>query len=99
MTSATVVKKGDVVGYVDDSFGSRTPVVAAADLTVTGWPGMGTQLTLATDAQGMPHSAKGGTAVGTLTLRSGPVAEAQVPVALQYDLTAPDFSKRLSRLG
>ncbi|MCC9306191.1 hypothetical protein LN042_03550 [Kitasatospora sp. RB6PN24] len=98
LTSVTVVKKGDVVGYLDDGFGSRTPVVAAADLTVTGWPGMGTQLTLARHPQDMSHSAKGGTAVGVLTLRSG-LVQAEVPVALQHDLTAPDYGKRLSRLG
>ncbi|WP_344640364.1 D-alanyl-D-alanine carboxypeptidase [Kitasatospora cystarginea] len=99
LTSATVLKKGEAVGYVDDGLGGRAPVVAAADLTMVGWPGMKTQLTLSADAKGVPRSAKAGTVVGVLILRSGAVAGPQVPVALQHDLSVPGLGAKLSRLG
>ena len=40
LTSAAVVKKGQVVGHVDDGLGGTTPVVATKDLTAVGWPGL-----------------------------------------------------------
>ncbi|WP_039635552.1 D-alanyl-D-alanine carboxypeptidase [Streptomyces sp. 769] len=98
LTSATAVKKGQVVGYVDDGLGGQTPVVATKDLTAIGVPGQ--KLGLQVDAGGktVPHEAKAGTVVGELIVGTG--AEAQrVPVALQKDLVEPTFGAKLTRLG
>ncbi|MGW5352134.1 D-alanyl-D-alanine carboxypeptidase [Streptomyces sp. NPDC004031] len=95
LTSATVVKKGEVVGNVDDGVGGSTPVVAAADLTAPGWPGLHTPVTLTPLPGGLPHSAKAGTTVGTLTIGSGPDAT-KVPAVLGSDLTSPSFGAKLT---
>jgi D-alanyl-D-alanine carboxypeptidase len=98
LTTATIVKKGEVVGHVSDGLGGSTPVVAAKDLTAIGWPGMRTGLSLDPVASGVPHSAKAGTQVGTLSFGSGP-ARTSVPVVLQSDLSKPSFGTKLTRLG
>ncbi|WP_198358480.1 D-alanyl-D-alanine carboxypeptidase [Streptomyces fildesensis] len=98
LASAVVVKKGDVVGYVDDGLGGKTPVVATKDLTAIGWSGLKSDLKLAAGTSGVPHSAKAGTEVGTLSLGSG-TGETKVPVALQSDLKEPSFGDKLIRLG
>ncbi|WP_245791119.1 D-alanyl-D-alanine carboxypeptidase family protein [Actinacidiphila rubida] len=98
MTSATIVKKGEVVGEVDDGLGGRTPVVAASDLKAIGWPGMTAGLTLTAEDGGLPHDAKAGTQVGTIGFGTG-TARTTVPVVLQTDLHAPSFGKKLTRLG
>jgi D-alanyl-D-alanine carboxypeptidase len=98
LTSATVVKKGDVVGYVDDGLGGRTPVVATQDLTAIGWPGMTAKMVLTASTSGLPHTAMAGTQVGTLSFGSGSAAT-QVPVALKSDLAAPSLSSKLARIG
>ncbi len=96
LTSAPVIEKGQVVGYVDDGLGGRIPVVATRAVQAVGWPGIRVGIALATT--GIPHSAKAGTAVGTLTVGSGP-GQVKVPVALQSDLNAPGFGDKLTRLG
>jgi D-alanyl-D-alanine carboxypeptidase len=98
MTSATILKKGEVVGEVSDGLGGRTPVVAAADLKAIGWPGMTAGLTLVPVSGGLPHNAKAGTQVGTIGFGTG-AARTTVPVVLQDDLHAPSFGKKLTRLG
>ncbi|MFI9104626.1 D-alanyl-D-alanine carboxypeptidase [Streptomyces fildesensis] len=98
LASAVVVKKGEVVGYVDDGLGGKTPVVATKDLTAVGWSGLKSDLKLAAGTAGVPHSAKAGTEVGTLSLGSG-TGETKVPVALQSDLAEPSFGDKLIRLG
>ncbi|MGP9020270.1 D-alanyl-D-alanine carboxypeptidase [Streptomyces sp. BR1] len=98
LTSATVIKKDTVVGYVDDGLGGKTPVVATKDLTVVGWPGLKTTIALtATDAK-VPHSAKAGTVIGKLTVGSG-AGQVSAPVALQKALAEPGFGSKLTRLG
>ncbi|GGQ08123.1 D-alanyl-D-alanine carboxypeptidase [Streptomyces mutabilis] len=98
LESATILKKGDVVGYVDDGLGGRTPVVAAEDVKAVGWPGLTVKLTF--DADEVPHTAAAGTRVGTLTVGDGGTAGAvKVPVALQKDLVEPAFTDKLTRLG
>ena len=97
LTSATIVKKGEVVGKVDDGLGGSTPVVAAQDLTAIGWAGMRSDLVL-TASGGLPHQAKAGTRVGTLAFGSGS-ARTTVPVVLQSDLAAPSFGTKLTRTG
>lgn len=98
LTSATIVKKGEVVGLVDDGLGGKTPVVAGKDLSAVGWPGMRTGLTLTVGNGGLPHNAKAGTQVGTLSFGTGS-ARTTVPVVLQTDLKEPSFGKKLIRLG
>ncbi|MFE3521233.1 D-alanyl-D-alanine carboxypeptidase [Streptomyces sp. NPDC059161] len=94
----TVVKKGEVVGRVEDGLGDSVPVVAAKDLTVPVWSGATVDIKLTDGGKELPHSAKAGTEVGTLTVGSG-AGEAKVPVALQSDLTEPSFGAKLTRIG
>ncbi len=95
LTSVTVVKKGDVVGEVRDGLGGTTPVAAAADLTAVGWPGLRSTITLSTPATGVPHSAKAGAVVGTLTIGAGS-ARTTVPAVLKSDLAEPSFGAKLT---
>ncbi|MDL5202154.1 D-alanyl-D-alanine carboxypeptidase [Streptomyces sp. ALI-76-A] len=97
LESATILKKGDVVGYADDGLGGRTPVVATKDVTAVGWAGLTVKLTFAADD--LPHTAKAGTQVGSLTVGDGSGSAVKVPVALQKDLVEPGFTDKLTRLG
>ena len=97
LKSATVLKKGDVVGYVDDGLGGRTPVVATKDVAAAGWSGLKVKLSFASDV--VPHTAKAGTKVGTLTVGDGGAGAVKVPVALRKDLAEPGFTDKLTRLG
>ncbi|MFC4327594.1 D-alanyl-D-alanine carboxypeptidase [Streptomyces andamanensis] len=98
LTSAKILKKGDVVGYVDDKLGGHTPVVATEDVTAVGWAGSRVKLSFAADQ--VPHSAKAGTKVGTLTVGDGGAGGAiKVPVALRQDLGEPDFLAKLTRIS
>ncbi len=97
LTSSKILKKGDVVGYVDDQLGGHTPVVVTKDVTAVGWSGLRVELSLT--GGDLPHSAKAGTKVGTLTVGDGSRGAVQVPVALQTDLTEPGFTDKLTRLG
>ncbi|RMB83200.1 serine hydrolase [Streptomyces shenzhenensis] len=94
---AKILKKGDVVGYVDDGLGGRTPVVITKDVTAVGWAGLKVELSFAADD--VPHTAKAGTKVGTLTVGDGSSGAVKVPVALQKELTEPGFTDKLTRLG
>ncbi|WP_435860636.1 D-alanyl-D-alanine carboxypeptidase family protein [Streptomyces spiralis] len=97
LTSAKILKKGDVVGYVDDQLGGHTPVVITKDVTAVGWAGLKVDLSLT--AGHLPHSAKAGTKVGTLTVGDGAQGAVRVPVALQNDLAEPGFADKLTRVG
>ncbi|MGW1557369.1 D-alanyl-D-alanine carboxypeptidase [Streptomyces sp. NPDC002144] len=97
LKSAKILKKGDVVGYVDDKLGGRTPVVATKDVAAVGWSGFRVKLSF--DADDVPHSAKAGTTVGTLTVGDGTSGAVKVPVALQKDLSEPGLTAKLTRLG
>ncbi|MGW3513404.1 D-alanyl-D-alanine carboxypeptidase, partial [Streptomyces sp. NPDC000994] len=97
-TSAKIVRKGDVVGYVDDQLGGHTPVVVTKDVTAVGWAGLRVKLSLVTKDV-LPHTAKAGTEVGMLTVGDGGDGAVQVPVALQEDLAEPGFPAKLTRLG
>ncbi|MEU9640514.1 D-alanyl-D-alanine carboxypeptidase [Streptomyces sp. NPDC048188] len=98
LKSSTIIEKGSVVGYVDDGLGGRTPVVATQDVKAVGWGGLTVKLTF--DADEVPHTAKAGTKVGTLTVGDGGTSGAvKVPVALRDDLAEPGFSDKLTRLG
>lgn len=82
VTSARVVKKGDVVGYVDDGLGGRTALVATRDLKAKGWPGLKVELSVSNDGKTIPHEASAGTTVGVVTVGTGP-GRVSAPVALQ----------------
>ncbi|HCA84696.1 MAG TPA: D-alanyl-D-alanine carboxypeptidase, partial [Streptomyces sp.] len=95
LVDADVVKKGDVVGHVDDGLGGTTPLVATEDVTAVGWPGLTVELALNDGGDKVPHEAKAGDKVGFLTVGSGPV---KVPVALQKDKAEPGFGDKLGRI-
>ncbi|MET9974366.1 D-alanyl-D-alanine carboxypeptidase family protein [Streptomyces microflavus] len=103
LTSATVVHKGDTVGYVDDGLGGRTPLVAGADLEVAATPGQTLRLTLGTSGRtgaktAIPHTAAAGAEVGVLAAGEGAGARS-VPVVAGEELTDPSIGTRLTRLG
>ncbi|MFE6038371.1 D-alanyl-D-alanine carboxypeptidase [Streptomyces sp. NPDC056452] len=95
--SATVVKKGQVVGYVDNGLGGRTPVVSTKDLKAVGWGGLKVELDLGDGGKTLPHAAKAGTVVGEVTVGTGP-GKVSAPVALQSEMTEPAFGDRLTRI-
>ncbi|KJS61580.1 serine hydrolase [Streptomyces rubellomurinus] len=94
LNGQTVVKKGDVVGTVDDGLGGKVPVVATKDLVVAGFPGISGTVTL--DAGKLGHQEKAGKVVGSLRVGSGD-DKVEVPVALQADLDPPSIQSRLLR--
>ncbi|MFC9584590.1 hypothetical protein ACFVJ8_17400 [Streptomyces yangpuensis] len=98
LEGATVVKKGDVVGYVDDGLGGRTPVVATADVQAIGWASLTVTVKLADGGAKMPQTAKAGTEVGLLTVGEG-ASQVKVPVALKSDLASPGIGSKLTRIG
>ncbi|MFD7032015.1 hypothetical protein ACFWAR_28700 [Streptomyces sp. NPDC059917] len=98
LQGATVVKKGDVVGYVDDGLGGRTPVVATADVQAVGWSGLTVTVKLGDGGTKLPETAKAGTQVGVLTVGEG-ASQVKVPVALQRELAAPGLGSKLTRVG
>ncbi|MES4901068.1 MULTISPECIES: D-alanyl-D-alanine carboxypeptidase [unclassified Streptomyces] len=98
LVSATVAKKGDVVGHVDDGLGGTTPVVATKDVRAVGWGGLQVDLELTDAGKAVPHSAKAGTVVGQLIVGNG-TAQVKVPVALQKDLSEPSFGSKLVRIA
>ncbi|MFD5200867.1 serine hydrolase [Streptomyces sp. NPDC058375] len=97
-TSATVVKKGDVVGYVDNGFGGQTPVVATKNLKAVGWSGLEVELKVTDNGKGIDHAAKAGSEVGMVTVGTG-TGKVTAPVVLQGDLTEPAFGDKLTRIG
>ncbi|MEU6115687.1 hypothetical protein ABZ840_14325 [Streptomyces sp. NPDC047117] len=94
----TVLKKGDVVGVVDDGLGGTTPVVVTEDVKAVGWNGLTVKLGLSDNGKTIPHEAKAGTKVGVLTAGSGP-GQVKVPVELQKGLTEPTFGAKLTRVS
>ncbi|WP_404959584.1 D-alanyl-D-alanine carboxypeptidase [Streptomyces sp. 147326] len=98
LDGATVVKKGEVVGYVDDGLGGRTPVVATADVQAVGWASLTVDVKLADGGAKMPQTATAGTEVGVLTVGEG-ASQVKVPVALQSGLAAPGIGSKLTRVG
>ncbi|MDV5146385.1 D-alanyl-D-alanine carboxypeptidase [Streptomyces sp. SBC-4] len=98
VTSAVVVRKGQVLGHIDDGLGGRTPVVATKELKAIGWPGLQVKLALTDGGKAVPHAGKAGDIVGQVSIGSG-VGKVSAPVALQADLVEPGFDKKLTRLG
>ncbi|MFD7504003.1 D-alanyl-D-alanine carboxypeptidase [Streptomyces sp. NPDC059850] len=98
LTSATVIKKGDVVGQVDDGLGGTTPVVATKDLKAVGWAGLNVDIKIGDGGKTIPHTAKAGTVVGEVTVGTGP-GQVKAPVALENDLSEPSFGSKLTRIS
>ncbi|NUK78456.1 serine hydrolase [Streptomyces lunaelactis] len=98
VTSTTVVKKGDVVGHVDDGLGGRTAVVATKDLKAVGWAGLKVEIAINDGGKVLPHSASAGDIVGQVSIGSG-TGKVSAPVALQQDLAEPGFGAKITRLG
>ncbi|MET9610228.1 serine hydrolase [Streptomyces sp. NPDC006512] len=98
LTSAPVIRKGQVVGHVSDGLGGSTPLVATKDLNVIAVPGQQLRLSLGPGTKPVPHEAKAGTAVGVLTVGEGAGAKS-VPVAVERALTGPSFGTRVTRLS
>ncbi|MGW2326563.1 D-alanyl-D-alanine carboxypeptidase [Streptomyces sp. NPDC001700] len=98
LTSATVIKKGDVVGQVDDGLGGTTPVVATKDLKAVGWAGLNVDIKIGDGGKTIPHTAKAGTVVGEVTVGTGP-GQVKAPVALEKDLSEPSFGSKLTRIS
>ncbi|MFJ8774050.1 D-alanyl-D-alanine carboxypeptidase family protein [Streptomyces microflavus] len=97
-TSTMVVKKGDVVGYVDNGFGAQTPVIATKNLKAVGWAGLEVELKVTDSGKGIAHAAKSGSEVGMVTVGTG-TGKVTAPVVLQDDLTEPAFGDKLTRIG
>ncbi|MEU6382098.1 D-alanyl-D-alanine carboxypeptidase [Streptomyces bauhiniae] len=98
LKSETVLKKGTVVGYVDDGLGGETPVEVTEDVKAAGWAGLKVKLSFTSGT--IPHTAKAGTEVGSLTVGDGSSAGAvKVPVALRADLAEPGLGAKLTRVG
>ncbi|NUK85769.1 D-alanyl-D-alanine carboxypeptidase family protein, partial [Streptomyces lunaelactis] len=98
VTSTTVVKKGDVVGHVDDGLGGRTAVVATKDLKAVGWAGLKVEIAINDGGKVLPHTASAGDIVGQVSIGSG-TGKVSAPVALQQDLAEPGFGAKITRLG
>ncbi|MGW1027451.1 D-alanyl-D-alanine carboxypeptidase [Streptomyces sp. NPDC002577] len=98
LKGATILKKGDVVGYVDDGLGGHTPVVVTKDVSAVGWAGLTVRLKLGDDGTTVPHTAKAGAKVGVLSVGDGSGTAVEVPIALRDELKEPAFSARLTRL-
>jgi hypothetical protein len=72
--------------------------VITKDVTAVGWAGLKVKLSFVSSE--VPHSAKAGTKVGTLTVGDGGSSGAvQVPVELQKDLVEPGFGAKLTRVS
>ncbi|MFJ4063124.1 D-alanyl-D-alanine carboxypeptidase [Streptomyces albogriseolus] len=97
LRAETILKKGAVVGYADDGLGGHTPVVVTEDVKAVGWAGLEVKLTFA--GTELPHTAKAGTEVGTLTVGDGKNGAVKVPVALKDDLLEPGFTDKLTRVA
>lgn len=98
LKNATIVKKGQVVGVVEDGLGGSVPVVATKDVQAVGWSGLTVKLELTNGGKVPPHEAAAGTVVGSLTVGEG-ASQVTVPVALQEALVEPGFGAKLTRLG
>ena len=97
LRAETILKKGTVVGYADDGLGGHTPVVVTEDVKAVGWAGLEVKLTFA--GTELPHTARAGTKVGTLTVGDGKNGAVKVPVALKEDLVEPGFTDKLTRVA
>ncbi|MEU6660610.1 D-alanyl-D-alanine carboxypeptidase [Streptomyces sp. NPDC046821] len=97
--ASSILKQGDVVGYVDDGLGGQTPIVVDKNVSAVGWAGLTVKLELTDGATAIPHQAKAGTKVGVLKVGDGAGGAVEVPVSLQKNLAEPGFGAKLTRVG
>ncbi|WP_371666708.1 serine hydrolase [Streptomyces sp. NBC_00289] len=90
--SASIIMKGDLVGYANDGFGHRVPLMATRDLKAVGWPGLEVKSRLESD--GVPRSARAGTVVGMVRVGKG-AGMVTAPIALQDAVSEPDLIAKL----
>ncbi|MER6912327.1 serine hydrolase [Streptomyces sp. NPDC000594] len=98
LTSAVVIKKGEVVGRVEDGLGGTTPVVATKDLKAVGWPGHKVEIAIDNGDKAVPGTGKRGDVVGRISVGTGE-GRLTAPVALQRDLLEPGLMEKLTRVG
>jgi len=98
LQSHILVHQGEVVGYVDDGEGGRTPVVASKDVNVIGWSGTSVPVSLEATGGVLPRTGRAGDGVGELVVGTG-VSAQRIPINLQSDLAEPSYGTRLTRLG
>lgn len=98
LEGATIVKKGQVVGEIDNGMGTTAPVVTTEDVKAVGWSGLTVKLEISDEGKNLPQSAAAGTHVGLLTVGEGK-SRVEVAVALQGDLAEPTFGDKLTRVG
>lgn len=89
----TVLRKGQIVGYLDVPGASPDPVVAGETVTEIGWPGLSESFTptLAKSVYGLPTGAK----VGTATLTVGEQLKI-VPLKVTNAVAHPSIVWRLT---
>lgn len=97
VTAATAVRKGQTIGYIDDGFGDRTPLVATEDLKAVGLPGMRVRISFDDGDRPRLYEGRAGTVVGRLAAGTGSEAQS-VPVVLQRKLSKPSLITRLTHL-
>ncbi|MCW2859904.1 MAG: peptidase D-alanyl-D-alanine carboxypeptidase 1 [Actinoallomurus sp.] len=90
-TRVTLAPRGAVLARVDDGFGHRVPLAAAASVTATGWPGLTLRLRVEGDPPRRAHSGR--------TVASLIAGGDRVPLRLARPLRAPGVLDRLTRLG
>ncbi|EFG08574.1 D-alanyl-D-alanine carboxypeptidase [Streptomyces clavuligerus] len=98
VTSDTVIKKGTVVGRVDDGLGGTTPVVATEDLKAIGWAGHRAEISIDGAGSPVPGTGAAGDVVGRITVGTGE-GRLTAPVALQRELVEPGVLDKLTRIG
>ncbi|TDC59093.1 D-alanyl-D-alanine carboxypeptidase, partial [Actinomadura sp. GC306] len=91
LVAKTIAPRGARVARIEDGLGDRTPLRAAAPVTVVGWPGLTVQVDVAGDP---PRAAAAGGRVADLT-----AGAAKVPLELVRTLEEPSVFERLVRLG
>ncbi|MFF2025883.1 serine hydrolase [Streptomyces sp. NPDC058171] len=96
--ASTILKKGAVVGYVDDGLGTRTPVVVTKDVSAVGFAGHTVKVELSA-GDDLTHEAAAGARVGTLKVGDGSSGAVEVPIALQSATSEPGFGAKITRLG
>ncbi|MFI1888237.1 serine hydrolase [Streptomyces jumonjinensis] len=98
LTTTTVIKKGQVVGELDNGLGGTVPLVATKDLKAAGWGGHRVEVAIDDLGETLPHAASAGEVVGEISVGSGS-AKTTAPVALQQDVSEPGFGEKLTRVG
>lgn len=79
LVSVTIARQGDVVAQIDDGLGGRTPVAAAAPVTVVGWPGLTVPITVEDTMPADPVNGDQPGVINTGGVRTGLVLKESPP--------------------